>query len=107
LERSRIELRSRQHTKIGAETPGPFDIGAVGHPGDEPGAIRAEAEGGEHAPAIEGREAEVAHHGVEGLTREEIEGGLAVGRDFPLHLGPVVGPVVHHEHARDHRAPPP
>jgi hypothetical protein len=107
LKRSRIQLRSRHHTKIGAQILRPFDIGAVRHSGDEPGAVGPQAECREDAPTVEGREAEVADHGVERLTCEEIESGLSVGRDFPLHLGPVVGPVVHHEHARDHRAPPP
>ena len=106
-----MQLRSRQHTKISAEKLRPFDLGPLAHPDDEAGPRGLGSERGEHAPAVERGEGEIADDGVETLTGEEIEGRLPVGRDFPLDpkgvgVG-IIGPIVHHQHARSHRAPPP
>jgi hypothetical protein len=92
---------SRQHTKIRAERERPGDISPIADFGDDAWAIRSASELGERHPAVEGREREIDHDGVEGLAIEARQGVGTVGGHGQLDIFDV-DCRLNRQHARDH-----
>src|SRR4051794_16240337 len=84
------------------EPPGAVAILRVVHDGDEAGMLRTARDAGEHAPAVEGRQAEVDHNGVEGLGVEKGKGGITVGGHSLFDVIDIEASL-HHQYARNHR----
>jgi hypothetical protein len=100
---------SRHHAQICTKVARPVDLGPVTDDRDQAGPLGAPADGRKHAPAVEGCEREVDHDAVEAFPPEQSQGGIAVAGDRHVgvdRIGKLRAPL-DHEHARNHRAPPP
>ena len=104
-----MQLSSRHHAQICTKVAGPVDLGPVPDDHDQPGALGPAPHGREQAPAVERRQREVDDERVEPLPPEQGQGGVAVARDPNFGVDGIsrMRSVLDHEHARDHRAPPP
>jgi hypothetical protein len=101
-----MELGSRRQAQIRAQDDGPAHVVRIRDHRDQPGPFHPIPDGREDAPAVDGRESEVDDHRIEALPPQELQGGVAVGRDDRFDVFQI-GVAMDHQHTRDHRAPPP